>query len=164
MVIENTTHATKNLLGKFCFANMFYKGRNALVIMPLLVILSGLVVLKLYPNLEWLVQTSSAIAVAFPLFIVAINVIIFNKNMRAYPKEGKVSKMDFSDEGIFAGGVEKDKKIEYTFVTECVEFHNIFIMYFKSASPVVIEKKGFKEGEVKLFKAMMKKNIGKLAV
>ncbi len=159
MVIENTTHATKNLLGKFCFANMFYRGRNLLVILPLLTIFIGLIVLKLYPSLEWLVQTTMSLAIAFPIFVVAINVIIFNKNMKAYPKEGKMSKIDFSDEGIFAGGVEREKKIDYSFVIECVEFRNIFILYFKGTSPVVVEKKGFKDGEVKMFKEMMKRNI-----
>ncbi|MFI3129127.1 MAG: YcxB family protein [Bacillota bacterium] len=159
MVIENTTRATKNLLGKFCFANMFYKGRNILVILPLMTILVGLVVLKFYPSLDWLVEATTTLAIAFPIFIVAINMMIFNKNMRAYPKEGKTSKIDFSDEGIFAGGVERDKKIEYSFVTECVEFRNMFILYFKGTSPIVVEKKGFRDGEVKMFKEMMKRNI-----
>ncbi len=160
MIIENNTRASKSLLGKFCFANMFHRGKNLLVIFPLLVIFMSVLIMKFYPDLSWLTETVISIAIAFPLFIVAINVIVFNKSMRNYPKEGKSARVDFTDEGIFAGGIERDKKIDYSFVIECVEFHSFFIMYFKASSPIVLDKKGFGDGQVKEFRGMMKRNLG----
>ncbi len=111
MIIENNTVATRKLLGRFCFANMFYRGRNLLVIMPLLIIAVSIVFSKMNEDLLWLVKIVVSLAVAFPIFIVAINVISFNISMRSYPLEGKKARVDFSDEGIFVGGIEKNKRL-----------------------------------------------------
>ncbi|MFI3167569.1 MAG: YcxB family protein [Bacillota bacterium] len=161
MVIENNTRATKNLLGRFCFANMFYRGRTTLVIFPLLVIAISILFMKINSGLEAVAEIVIAIAIAFPIFIVSINVILFNKNMRNYPHEGRSARVDFTDEGIFVGGIDREKKIDYSFVVECVEFNKFFIMYFKKSSPIVIDKGGFKKEQIKPFREMMKRNIKK---
>lgn len=160
MIIENNTCATRGLLGKFCFANMFYRGRNLLVLFPLLIIFISILFTHINPDLQAVAQIVCSVAVAFPIFIVAINIIMFHKSMKHYPHEGRKSRVDFTDDGIFVGGVEREKKIDYSFVAECVEFREFFIMYFKKSSPIVLDKKGFSEEHIKPFKEMMKRNIG----
>ncbi|MFI3164217.1 MAG: YcxB family protein [Bacillota bacterium] len=161
MGIENKTTLSKALLTRFNFANLFYRLRFNLIIFPLLMIACAVLLYNEGGTFLY-VQILIAVAILTPIIVIGVNMIIVQNGLKNYPSLNKTVVTRFGENGFHIDTSENpDKQIPYTYLKECVEFKKIFIVYFKGAAPLVIEKSGFSFGDSRSFKALMKKSINK---
>lgn len=160
-MIRTESNIGRKLFGRFCFADMFHRGKNVLVLYPLASILIGVIFVSVNEDLFWVFQIMCCLCIATPIFMVAISTMTFHRVARSYPENGKLIVVEFCEEGFYLGGSEKSGLLSYSTVKECVEFREFFILYFNVSSPVVIAKDGFATGSVKEFRKLMKKSIAK---
>ncbi len=161
MGIENQTTLTKGLLTRFNFANLFYRLRFNLTIFPLLMIACAVLLYNEGGTFLY-VQILVIAAILTPIVVILVNMLILQNGLKNYPSLDKVIKTRFDSSGFYIETSENpESQISYTYIKECVEFRKFFIVYFKGAAPMVVDKAGFSFGDSRSFKALMKKSIDK---
>ncbi len=161
MGIQNKTTLSKNLLTRFNFANLTYKLRFNLAVFPLLMLACAYVLYKEGGTMLY-VYITLGVAIITPIVIFLVNFAIVQSGLKHYPAMGQTVEVKFTNEGFFVLSSENPEKcVPYAYVKECVEFRKMFIIYFKGAYPMAIEKSGFSYGDPFAFRVLMKKSINK---